>query len=116
MFNNINEIRQFRKKYSGKLFLSGIGTFKKLSDAEEDALKEGALSQKQKELIALGISVSNKCYGCIEFHLTRLLDLNSNRKEILEATVVAVALSGSTADYPARYVIHVLEELENNNQ
>jgi alkylhydroperoxidase/carboxymuconolactone decarboxylase family protein YurZ len=30
---------------------------------EEEALKDGVLAQKYKELIALGISISNSCYG-----------------------------------------------------
>jgi hypothetical protein len=34
------------------------------------------------------------------------------REEILEATAVALALSGSIADWPARFVFKVLEKLE----
>jgi alkylhydroperoxidase/carboxymuconolactone decarboxylase family protein YurZ len=42
---------------------SGIGTFRQIWDAEEEALKDAALDQKTKELIALGISISKACYG-----------------------------------------------------
>jgi alkylhydroperoxidase/carboxymuconolactone decarboxylase family protein YurZ len=34
-----------------------------MADLEEEALKDGALDQKTKELIALGISIGNACYG-----------------------------------------------------
>lgn len=112
MFEDITEIREIRKKYNAKMFLSGIKTFREIADAEENALLDGALERKYKELIALGISVSSKCYGCIEYHLSRAVELGANRKEILEATAVALALSGSVADWPARFVFKVLEELE----
>jgi hypothetical protein len=38
--------------------------------------------------------------------------LGGSREEILEATAVALALNGSVADWPARYVFKVLEEIE----
>jgi len=63
MFSNINDIRKTRKKYNGKMYQSGIKTFREVSDLETNALKDGVLAQKQKELIALGISISNACYG-----------------------------------------------------
>jgi len=45
------------------MFRSGIGTFRKFEDLEADALKDGALSRKYKELVALGISITPKCDG-----------------------------------------------------
>ena len=63
MFDDIHEIQQLRKKYNAKMYLSGISTFRELAQIEENALKDGALEQKYKELIALGISISNGCYG-----------------------------------------------------
>lgn len=63
MFPDVNEIRKARKKYNWQMFQSGIKTYRELGKLEENALKDGALSQKYKELIALGISISNSCYG-----------------------------------------------------
>ena len=42
---------------------SGIKTFEDIGRIELEALKSGALLQKHKELIALGISIANGCYG-----------------------------------------------------
>jgi len=39
--------------------------------------------------------------------------LGASREEILETTAIALALSGSIADWPARFVFKVLEQLEN---
>ena len=63
MFPNSNEIRKARKKYNLQMYRSGINTFRAIEEAEAHALKDGVLAQKYKELIALGISISNKCYG-----------------------------------------------------
>jgi alkylhydroperoxidase/carboxymuconolactone decarboxylase family protein YurZ len=42
---------------------SGISTFRELEELEANALRDGELARKYKELIALGISVSHGCYG-----------------------------------------------------
>jgi hypothetical protein len=63
MFKDIGEIRKMRKTYNAKMLRSGIATFSKIWEAEEDALKAGWLDQKTKELIALGISIGKACYG-----------------------------------------------------
>ena len=63
MFDDIGEIRKERKAYNLKMRRSGIPTFGKIWEAEEEALKAGALSQQTKELIALGVSIGKACYG-----------------------------------------------------
>ncbi len=37
--------------------------------------------------------------------------MGASREEILEATAVTVALGGGLAEWPARFVLKVLEEL-----
>jgi hypothetical protein len=63
MFPDIDEIRRERKRYNWKMRQSGIKTFRDAGALEEGALKSGALAQVYKELIALGISINNGCYG-----------------------------------------------------
>ena len=63
MFESVENIRKLRKKYNGKMYLSGVKTFKAIGELEADALRSGAISQKYKELIALGISISRNCHG-----------------------------------------------------
>ena len=112
MFPDIEDIKKTRKKYNGQMIKSGIKTFREIGNVEVKALQDGALSQKYKELIALGISISHGCYGWIEYHVSSLADLGASREEILETTAVASALSGSMADWPARFVFNVLEQLQ----
>ncbi len=63
MFNDTEETRKLRQKYNLQMQKSGIKTFQDMSRIEMEALEGGVLSQKYKELIALGISISKACYG-----------------------------------------------------
>lgn len=61
------------------------------------AMAEGALSEKHKELIALGIGVSQRCAGCIGFHVKALRRLGTTQAEFEEALNVAVYMGGGPA-------------------
>jgi AhpD family alkylhydroperoxidase len=116
MFNDIDQIRETRKKYNLQMFRSGVSTFRELEELEANALRDGVLAQKYKELIALGISISQGCYGCIEYHVSSAMNLGASRKEIIEATAVAIALGGGVAEWPARFVFKVLEEAQSSEE
>jgi AhpD family alkylhydroperoxidase len=58
------------------------------------AMSAGTLSEKEKELIALGISISQRCAGCIGFHVKALRRLGTTRAEFEEALGVAVYMGG----------------------
>ena len=116
MFIDTDEIRRLREKYYLQMQESGIKTFHDMDRTEMEALESGDLSQKYKELIALGISISKACYGWIESHVSSAVGLGVSRQEILEATAVAAALCGSVADWPARYVFKILEDIENDEK
>jgi AhpD family alkylhydroperoxidase len=58
------------------------------------AMADGALSEKHKELIALGIAVSARCAGCIGFHVKALQRLGATRAEFEETLGVAVYMGG----------------------
>lgn len=63
MFIDTQDVRSLRKKYNGKMMKSGIPIFQEVGRIEAEALKSGALDQRFKELIALGISIAKGCYG-----------------------------------------------------
>ena len=49
------------------------------------AKKSGALDEKTKEFIALGIGISTRCDSCIGFHVKSLVRLGTTRDELCEA-------------------------------
>jgi AhpD family alkylhydroperoxidase len=58
------------------------------------ATRDGALSHKTKELIALALGVAGHCDACIGFHLQTLVKLGATREEVEEALGVAVYMGG----------------------
>lgn len=60
--------------------------FKKLAS---EILKDGALSLKDKSLIALACAVAVKCDQCTRVHKNQAIKTGATREEILEAAAVA---------------------------
>jgi len=58
------------------------------------AKRDGVLSQKIKELIALAIAVAIRCDYCIAMHVANCLKAGATREEILEVCGVAIAMGG----------------------
>jgi AhpD family alkylhydroperoxidase len=65
--------------------------FNQLSAA---SLREGALGEKTKELIALAIGIAGHCDACIGFHVRALVRLGVTRAELEEALGVCVYMGG----------------------
>jgi AhpD family alkylhydroperoxidase len=58
------------------------------------AMAPGVLDAKTKELIALGISVTLRCDGCIASHARGAAKAGASREETAEALGVALLLNG----------------------
>ncbi|WP_430787591.1 carboxymuconolactone decarboxylase family protein [Virgibacillus flavescens] len=59
--------------------------------------RDGEISPKNKQLIALGISVYSQDEYCIIYHTKGCLDQGCSEKEIFEAIGVSTALGGGAA-------------------
>lgn len=67
------------------------------------ARKNGRLDDKTAELIALAVSVTTRCDGCIAVHTEAAIKHGATREEIADALGVAVALNaGAAMVYSAR--------------
>lgn len=58
------------------------------------AKTDGALSEKTKEIMALGIAVATRCDSCIGFHVRSLVRLGTTREELCEALAMATYMGG----------------------
>ncbi len=74
-------------------------------------MREGALTVKHKELIALGIGVASRCEACINSHVEKALKAGASAEEIMEATGVAVMMGGGPAYTHAPVALAALERL-----
>ena len=61
------------------------------------AMAEGAISSKNKELMALAIGITQHCSGCVAFHVKALLKLGCTREELEEMLTICVYMGGGPA-------------------
>jgi AhpD family alkylhydroperoxidase len=80
----------------------------------EACFADGRLSKKEKQLIALGISVFSQDEYCIIYHTKGCLDQRCSEEEILEAIGVSAAFGGGAAMSQA--VTLVQESIEDFNE
>lgn len=74
------------------------------------ATKDGALSKKIKELIALSLGVASRCDGCIGFHVQALVKLGVTREELMETLGMAVYMGGGPSLMYAADALRAFEE------
>src|SRR3954462_4497638 len=103
------EQSEFSSNHSNQAHLArykeGIGKYTQImpdivgayNEFTESCFKEGEISQKSKQLIALGISVYSQDEYCIIYHTKGCLDQGATEEEILEVVGVTVAFGGGAA-------------------
>lgn len=90
-----------------------MGGFARL---HKKAMDEGALSRKVKELIALAISITVGCDGCIAYHTHDAVDAGASRQELLETIAVGVLMGGGPGSIYAAQALDALDQfLPNSN-
>ena len=92
--------------WMGKLGQEVPETMMAFSDLHEKSLKQGALSPKTKELIALGIAITVRCDGCIAFHVHDAMKAGATKAEIAETIGVSVMMGGGPS------VVYGIEALQ----
>jgi AhpD family alkylhydroperoxidase len=78
----------------------------------QTVMKEGALSLREKELIAMAIGLVHRCEPCINLHVQGCVKAGATREQILEAAGVAVMMQGGPAYTHVPDVIAALEHLQ----
>lgn len=95
----------------GKLARAVPKVVKGFNELHNAATADGALSAKQKELIAVGVGVSIRCHYCITMHIAKSLELGASREEIAEAIGVAILMGGGPALAYSAEAMHILDQL-----
>ena len=73
------------------------GPFEAFSQFEQAVFRDGALSARTKELIAVAVTHVTQCDGCIDLHVQNALRLGATPAEITEAIWVAAELRAGAA-------------------
>lgn len=78
----------------GRLIPEPMKAFQSLMRA---ASAEGALTTKTKELMAVAISITSRCEGCVLFHVNNARRHGATREELAETIAVAIEMGGGPA-------------------
>lgn len=70
---------------------------KKFFDYYGEVFKEGALSAREKSLIALAVAHAIQCPYCIDAYSVDALEKGSNEEQMMEAVHVAGAIRGGAS-------------------
>jgi AhpD family alkylhydroperoxidase len=70
----------------------------------------GELDRKTKELIALAISVAQRCHDCITYHARAVVRTGATRQEVSEALAVTVQMGGGPSYYTAAEALRAFDE------
>lgn len=93
-FGNITE---FQEEYGKKFF-----------DYYNSVFQEGALTEREKSLIALAVAHALQCPYCIDAYSSTCLEKGADEEQMMEAVHVAAAIrSGTTLVYGVQMMNHV---------
>jgi alkylhydroperoxidase/carboxymuconolactone decarboxylase family protein len=81
---------------------------KKFFDYYNAVFKEGALTEREKSLIALAVAHTVQCPYCIDAYSTGCLEKGADEEQMMEAVHVAAAIkSGATLVSSVQMMNHV---------
>lgn len=106
--DKIKQIVKTRKQAHG-YYLKKSKVYQSFVEMEQKTYTDGDLSKKQKELIAIGISIVINCESCMEWHIKQALDDGASEGEIIEAIEVGIEMSGGPGTASARFAMNVLD-------
>jgi len=107
--NKLDEIARKRKRAHAKLLALNSKVYQAFLEMEKAAFADGALAKKNKELIAVGISVVMDCESCMQWHIEKAAKAGATIQEVLEAVEVGIEMGGGPATVSARFALDVME-------
>jgi len=109
--NKLKEISIRREAAHNKLLSLKSKVYQAFLQMEEAAFSDGALPKKNKELIAIGISVVIDCESCMQWHIEQAAKAGASMREVLEAVEVGMEMGGGPATVSARFALEVMEKV-----
>ena len=78
----------------GKLVPEAVKGFNAL---QKGAKENGSLTLREKELVALGIAIADRCEPCILFHVEALRKAGGTREDLGDVCAMAMTMGGGPA-------------------
>ena len=106
------DARSFYREWSSRMShakASAPDAAKGFGGLYQSVMKPGAMSVREKELVALGIGMAIRCEPCIYTHVEKALKAGATREQIMETAGVAVMMQGGPT---YTYLPNVVEALD----
>ena len=108
--NKFDAINRKRKEANARFTKLNSKVYKAFLEMEKVTFCDGALSKKNKELIAAAIGVITNCESCMLWHIEQAVKEGASKNEILEAIEVAIEMGIGPATVNARFALEVMEK------
>jgi AhpD family alkylhydroperoxidase len=108
------EARSFYQEWSGRMShakASAPDAARGFGSLYQGVMKPGAISVREKELVALGIGMALRCEPCIYTHVEKALKAGATRDQIIETAGVAVMMQGGPTYTYLPKVVEALDAL-----
>jgi AhpD family alkylhydroperoxidase len=102
----VSDLRQPTRDLRGAI----RDTWDGFSHLHRNAVSEGALPAKVKELIALAIAVDEGCEGCIAYHAAGAARRGATEQEVAEALGVVLLMRGGPASVHGPLALQTFRE------
>jgi AhpD family alkylhydroperoxidase len=109
--DRVNEIKREQNDGHWNLMRFRSDAYDAYQALEQIAFRDGALSTKTKELMAIGISIQAGCDAAIEKHIERAAQQGASFEESVEAVEVGISMGGGTAVTSAHFAFHALDRV-----
>ncbi len=105
----IEEIIRKRKESNARFAKLNSKVYKLFLELGDATFCEGALSKKNKELIAVAIGAVTNCESCMQWHIEEAYKEGATIHEVLEALEVAIDMGIGPVTVNARFALDVME-------
>jgi AhpD family alkylhydroperoxidase len=109
--DKLEEIARRRKAAHGRMVALGSKVYRAFLEMESAVFSDGALPKKDKELIAVGISVVKDCESCMQWHIEQAAKAGATFEQVLEAVEVGIEMGGGRATVSARFALEVMDSV-----
>ena len=106
---DLDELSATRRWAHKKMIDRESDVYQAFLQMEGAAFSDGALKKKEKELIAIGISVRIDCESCMQWHIEQAASAGATYEEVFEAVEVGIEMGGGPATVSARFALKVMD-------
>lgn len=107
--DKLDEMAEKRREANRRFHALESKVYEAFVQMEKVTYADGALSKREKELIAVGISVQTNCESCMQWHVEQAVAAGASLRQVLEAVEVAIEMGGGPATVSARFALDVMQ-------